>query len=97
MKIVGALWQYIKSNRLQDSDNREHINCNQELLEIFGEEKIEFSSLMFKLKDHLFDITPVELTYEINLKRTPRDSVSSDSGIQTHYYDLPVNLYSDGA
>lgn len=36
LQIIGALWQYIKSNRLQDSDNRELINCNSELAEVFG-------------------------------------------------------------
>jgi SWI/SNF-related matrix-associated actin-dependent regulator of chromatin subfamily D len=28
LQVVGALWQYVKSNRLQDSDNRDMINCN---------------------------------------------------------------------
>lgn len=28
VNIIGALWQYIKSNRLQDSENREIVNCN---------------------------------------------------------------------
>jgi len=35
LQIIGALWQYIKSHRLQDTDNREFINCNAELAEVF--------------------------------------------------------------
>lgn len=31
MRVVGALWQYIKSNRLQDSEDRRYINLNSEL------------------------------------------------------------------
>jgi len=46
LQIIGALWQYVKSHRLQDTDNREFINCNAELVEVFrcpvGQEKIEF-------------------------------------------------------
>lgn len=65
------MWQHIKSNRLQDSDNRELINCNQELQEIFGcqigEEKLEFHQAVFRLKDHLFDVSPVELNFEVNI------------------------------
>jgi chromatin remodeling complex protein RSC6 len=29
--IIHALWQYIKSNKLQDSDEREFINCDTHL------------------------------------------------------------------
>ena len=46
LRIIGALWQYIKSNRLQDTDNREMINNNRELIEIFHEDKIEFHSII---------------------------------------------------
>mmetsp|Transcript_38516 Transcript_38516/g.28362 ORF Transcript_38516/g.28362 Transcript_38516/m.28362 type:complete len:147 (+) Transcript_38516:252-692(+) len=45
LRIIGALWQYIKSNRLQDSENREVLNTGNELLRIFGQEKLEFSSI----------------------------------------------------
>jgi SWI/SNF-related matrix-associated actin-dependent regulator of chromatin subfamily D len=35
-KIVSALWQYIKSNRLQDPDDRRSINLNSALKTVFG-------------------------------------------------------------
>jgi len=42
-RIVAALWQYIKSNRLQDAEERQKINLNGELLEVFkGHERLEF-------------------------------------------------------
>jgi len=86
LRIIGALWQYIKSNRLQDSDNREVVNCNAELLEVFGEDKLEFHTLVFKLKEHLHDVLPLELGFEILTKRgAPQSTV--------HFYDLPAFQY----
>ena len=46
-RVVAALWQYIKSNRLQDPEERRIINLNEELQAVFGaEEKIEFHRLL---------------------------------------------------
>eukprot|EP00347_Sterkiella_histriomuscorum_P018284 403346097 len=86
LRIIGALWQYIKSNRLQDSDNRELVNCNAELLEIFGDDKVEFHNAIFKLKDHLFEVQPIELNFEIKTTRgTPQ--------VVYHFYDMSVFEY----
>ena len=79
LRVLGAMWQYIKSNRLQDADNRELINCNQELVELFGEDKLEFHTAVFRLKDHLLEVMPIELTFEIIPKKN-----------QTYFYDLSV-------
>lgn len=35
-KIISALWQYIKSNRLQDADDRRIVNLNSKLQSVFG-------------------------------------------------------------
>jgi chromatin remodeling complex protein RSC6 len=35
-RVVYALWQYIKSNRLQDPDDRRVINLNGKLKSVFG-------------------------------------------------------------
>ena len=91
IQIVGALWQYVKSNRLQDADNRELINCNSELAELFGcgagEEKLEFHQAVYRLKDHLYDLPPIELTLEVKLdEKQPELTV----------YELPVFEYGGG-
>ena len=91
IQIVGALWQYVKSNRLQDADNRELINCNNDLAEIFGcgvgEEKLEFHQAVFRLKDHLYDLPPIELALEVNFgDKLPNFIV----------YELPVFEYGGG-
>lgn len=40
-------------------------------MEIFGDEKIEFYSIISRLKDHLFDVDPIVLNYEIISKKPP--------------------------
>jgi hypothetical protein len=91
LQVVGALWQYVKSNRLQDADNRDLINCNQELAEVFGcgvgEEKLDFHQAVFRLKDHLYDFQPIELTFDINMHTKT---------VSTSYYELPVYEYGGG-
>lgn len=34
IKILAALWEYIKANRLQDTENRKMINCNQQFRDV---------------------------------------------------------------
>ena len=36
-KVISGLWQYIKTNRLQDPEDRRFINLNTELQKCFGE------------------------------------------------------------
>ena len=67
-RVINALWQYIKLNRLQDTDNWQIINCNEELKELFGEEFVEFSSLNKLLKPHLEDPDPFLLKHSITPK-----------------------------
>ena len=54
-KIVSALWQYIKSNRLQDPDDRKSIHLNTALKSVFGAQidRFEFYQLINLLKPHL--------------------------------------------
>jgi SWI/SNF-related matrix-associated actin-dependent regulator of chromatin subfamily D len=65
VNIVGALWQYIKSNRLQESENRDIVNCNAELMELFELEKISFHEIVDQLKNFLEEADPLEIEYTI--------------------------------
>ncbi|TNV80672.1 hypothetical protein FGO68_gene14294 [Halteria grandinella] len=93
LQVLGALWQYIKSNRLQDPDNREKILCNQELSEVFycpiGKERLEFSEIVFRLKDHLTDIPPLELSFDVNV-HSPVPKMGQAPTTDAFYYDLTV-------
>ena len=58
-RVVAALWQYIKQNRLQDSDDRRYIILNSELQDVFNcEDRIEFHQIIGLLKNHLQEPRP---------------------------------------
>lgn len=65
MRIVGALWQYIKSNRLQDKECREIINCNKELVEAFGKEKLDVFKVVEELSKHLSEADPITIEFDV--------------------------------
>lgn len=33
-KIIEALWQYVKTHKLQDANERDHINCDKYLEQV---------------------------------------------------------------
>ena len=85
-RIVAALWQYIKQNRLQDTNDRGLVNLNSELRAIFGtDEKIKFHQLMGLLKSHLSDCRPIELSIAVK-RNTPR---------QRQFYSMPVSVNAE--
>ena len=42
--IINALWQYIKTHRLQDPNEREYINCDKYLEQVLGETSLSQGS-----------------------------------------------------
>ena len=83
---MAALWQYIKQNRLQDSDDRRFIILNSELQEVFGsEERIEFHQIISMLKEHLDDCKPTQLLFEIK-----RDGNKNEK----RFFDMQVQVFS---
>lgn len=38
-QVVKKLWEYIKSNNLQDQQNKRNINADDKLLKVFGGKK----------------------------------------------------------
>jgi SWI/SNF-related matrix-associated actin-dependent regulator of chromatin subfamily D len=66
-RISAALWQYIKSNRLQDPEERRFVNLNSELQKVFGaEERIEFHKMVHMLKPHLLEVKPLTISVSID-------------------------------
>jgi SWI/SNF-related matrix-associated actin-dependent regulator of chromatin subfamily D len=85
-KVVAALWQYIKSNRLQDPEERRYVNLNNELQSVFGpEEKVEFHKLMQLLKPHLHEAKPLAVAIDIR-----KDALKSSS-----QHAMAVHLQSE--
>eukprot|EP00743_Colponemidia_sp_Colp-15_P002461 GILK01002668.1.p1 GENE.GILK01002668.1~~GILK01002668.1.p1 ORF type:complete len:536 (+),score=83.59 GILK01002668.1:68-1675(+) len=73
-RILTALWEYIKANKLQDPDNRKIINNNAELRQIFNCDRMEFGSLLSRLREHLDAPDPIEIIHRIRLTGDWRDS-----------------------
>ena len=75
IKILAALWEYIKANRLQDTENRKMINCNQQfrdvikslckIMQLFGEDRIEFSSILVRIREFLEDPEPDKIHFKL--------------------------------
>ncbi|CAL8235729.1 unnamed protein product, partial [Boreogadus saida] len=43
--IIQALWQYVKTHKLQDPHEREFINCDKYLQQIFETQRMKFSEI----------------------------------------------------
>lgn len=65
VNILYALWEYIKLERLQDSETKSLINCNGPLREIFGSEKLTADIIAFKLKEHIHPHNLITINYSV--------------------------------
>lgn len=57
--IISALWQYIKSHKLQDPHEREYINCDIYLEQIFETTRMKFSEIPQRLHPLLSPPDPI--------------------------------------
>jgi chromatin remodeling complex protein RSC6 len=64
--LLNQIWQYIKINSLQDLENPNIILNNKDLRDIFKCEKMDISSLIPRLLEHLKPCEPIEINYEIS-------------------------------
>ena len=96
--IVAALWQYIKQNRLQDTDDRRLINLNSELVDILNcGEKIEFHQLITLLNPHLQETEPLTLRAMIETSEPKNEYKIFDLSVQTYpqIYKKALNFLVD--
>lgn len=63
--VVNALWQYIKTRTLQDSNEREYINNDSYLASIFGCNRMKFSEIPAKLTGLLSPPDPIVIHHSI--------------------------------
>lgn len=52
-QVVKKLWQYIKSNDLQDTKNRRNINADAKLKPIFGKNTVSMFEMTKLVSKHL--------------------------------------------
>uniref|UniRef100_A0A8D0B5A3 SWI/SNF related BAF chromatin remodeling complex subunit D2 n=1 Tax=Salvator merianae TaxID=96440 RepID=A0A8D0B5A3_SALMN len=82
--IMQALWLYIKHNKLQDSHEREYINCNRYFRQIFGCIRMRFSEIPMKLAGLLQHPDPIVINHVI--------SVDPNDQKKTACYDIDVEV-----
>jgi len=67
IQALTGIWEYIKLNRLQDKENRNIVNNDAYLREIFNCEKMQMDSISLKLKEHLLACDPILVTHRVRL------------------------------
>lgn len=81
--IISALWQYIKTHKLQDAHEREYINCDKYLEQIFGCPRMKFAEIPQRLNPLLHPPDPIVINHFIE---------SGAENKQTACYDIDVEV-----
>ena len=81
--IISALWQYIKTHKLQDPHEKEYVNCDQFLKQIFQTEKMKFAEIPQRLNPLLNPPDPVVIKHIITVE---------DLAKKTACYDIDVEV-----
>jgi len=81
--IISALWQYIKTHKLQDPHEKEYVNCDQFLRQIFQTEKMKFAEIPQRLNPLLNPPDPVVIKHMITVE---------DLAKKTACYDIDVEV-----
>ncbi|XP_060810895.1 brahma-associated protein of 60 kDa isoform X2 [Amyelois transitella] len=83
--IVNALWQYVKTHRLQDPHEREYIVCDKYLEQIFGAARMKLAEVPGRLGALLHAPDPIVINHVIAVE-PPHDTK------QTACYDIDVEV-----
>ncbi|RXM32756.1 SWI/SNF-related matrix-associated actin-dependent regulator of chromatin subfamily D member 3 [Acipenser ruthenus] len=82
--IIQALWQYVKTNKLQDSHEKEYINCDKYFQQIFDCPRLKFSEIPQRLTNLLLPPDPIVINHVI--------SVDPNDQKKTACYDIDVEV-----
>jgi len=82
--IISALWQYIKTHKLQDSHEREFINCDKYLEQIFACARMKFAEIPQRLNPLLHPPDPIVINHTISVEGVEQK--------QTACYDIDVEV-----
>ncbi len=82
--IINALWQYIKTHKLQDAHEREFINCDKYLEQIFQCQRMKFAEIPSRLHHLLHPPDPIVINHLI--------SVEGPDMKKTSCYDIDVEV-----
>jgi len=82
--IINSLWQYIKTHKLQDAHEREYINCDRYLEQIFDCPRMKFSEIPQRLHPLLMPPDPIVINHII--------TVEGPDAKKTACYDIDVEI-----
>ncbi|KAI8812324.1 SWI/SNF complex 60 kDa subunit [Cladochytrium replicatum] len=82
--IIMALWQYIKVNKLQDSEDKKRINCDAALEKVLKKSHFYFPDTPHIISGLLMPPDPVMLEYMIK--------VDKEYTISQYAYDIEVDV-----
>jgi len=82
--IISALWQYIKTHKLQDHHEREYINSDKYLQQIFDCNRMKFSEIPQRLHSLLMPPDPIVINHII--------TVDGTDAKKTACYDIDVEV-----
>lgn len=82
--IIQSLWQYIKMHHLQDTQEKEYINLDKYLQQIFECDRIRFSDIPNKLHMHCMPPDPIVINHMINIE--------TNEPKRTSIYDITVEI-----
>merc|ERR1712029_1020149 len=84
--IISALWQYIKTHKLQDTHEREYVNCDPFLRQIFQAERMKFAEIPQRLNPLLHPPDPIVINHLITVEgQAPEQK-------KTACYDIDVEV-----
>ena len=85
--IISALWQYIKTHKLQDCNEKEYVNCDSFLQQIFKTEKMKFAEIPQRLNPLLNPPDPVVIKHMISM-----EDLKLAETKKTACYDIDVEV-----
>lgn len=93
--IIIALWQYIKNKSLQDSNDREYINNDKYLKQIFECKKMKFTEIPDKLNCLLSPPDPVVIRHMIvrGIGETQRSIYEIDVEVEDNNKDSSMSAF----
>jgi len=85
--IISALWQYIKTHKLQDQHEKEYVNCDPYLKQIFTTERMKFAEIPQRLNPLLHPPDPIVINHQISVEELKQTETK-----KTACYDIDVEV-----
>ena len=85
--IISALWQYIKTHKLQDQHEKEFVNCDPFLKQIFQTDRMKFAEIPQRLNPLLHPPDPIVINHVISVEELRQAETK-----KTACYDIDVEV-----